>query len=56
MFVADPTPLFVAPPGVLVINQFPGVVGKPPNLMVPVASAQVGCVIEINVGAVGVTG
>jgi len=40
------------PPGSMV--QFPA--GKPFNIMLPVATEQVGCVIVPTVGAVGVTG
>lgn len=42
---------FIAPG---LTTQFP--VGKPPNSTLPVATEQVGCVIETIVGAVGVTG
>lgn len=50
-----PVPVWVAPPGVIVIVQFPDA-GKPLKLMVPVGTEQVGCTAELIVGADGVTG
>ena len=42
----------VIPPGLMV--QLPD--GKPPNVTLPVAVEQVGCVVELIVGADGVAG
>jgi len=45
-------PVLAIAPGLIV--QFPA--GKPVSITLPVANAQVGCVIELNVGTEGVTG
>ena len=49
-----PVPVIVADPGDAVTVQAPA--GKPLNTTLPVANAQVGCVIVPMMGAVGVTG
>ena len=48
MLVVDPA----MPPGLMV--QLPA--GKPLNITLPVAKAQVGCVMVPTIGAVGVAG
>ena len=50
-----PEPVVVAPPGVAVIVHVP-LAGKPPSDTLPVATAQVGCVIVPRLGALGVAG
>jgi hypothetical protein len=47
-----PVPLYVVPPGVLVIVQLP-VAGRPLNTTLPVGVVQVGCAIVPTTGAVG---
>jgi hypothetical protein len=47
-----PVPVVVVPPGVQVNVQVP-VAGRPFNTTLPVAEAQVGCVMVPTVGAVG---
>ena len=51
----DPEPVVVIPPGALVNVQVP-VAGKPLKAMLPVAEAQVGCVIVPIAGEFGVAG
>ena len=53
--VVVPVPVVVAPPGLRVRVQVP-VEGNPLNATLPVAKAQVGCVIVPKTGAVGVPG
>ncbi|MCX6223866.1 MAG: hypothetical protein NTV01_03825, partial [Bacteroidia bacterium] len=53
--VVVPVPVEVVPPGVLVNVQVP-LPGKPDKSTLPVARAQVGCVMVPTAGAVGVTG
>jgi hypothetical protein len=50
-----PVPVVVVPPGVRVKVHVP-VEGRPLKTTLPVGTAQVGCVIVPNAGAVGVTG
>ncbi len=50
-----PEPVVVVPPGVLVKVHVP-VAGNPLKITLPVAKAQVGCVIVPTKGAVGVAG
>jgi hypothetical protein len=52
MVVVVPVPVVIAPPGLLVIVHVP-VAGKPFNTTLPVATEQVGCVIDPIVGAPG---
>jgi hypothetical protein len=53
--VLVPVPVEVIPPGLRVIVHVPDE-GKPPNVTLPVATEQVGCVIVPTVGVVGVAG
>ena len=55
MVLLVPVPVVVVLPGVLVNVQVP-VDGKPFNTTLPVANAQVGCVMVPTAGAVGVAG
>ena len=55
MVVLIPVPAVVTPPGVLVSVHVP-VAGNSFNTTIPVAVAQVGCVIAPTDGAVGVAG
>ena len=50
-----PEPVVVVPPGDRVKVHVP-VAGKPLKITLPVAKAQLGCVIVPTVGAVGVAG
>jgi hypothetical protein len=50
-----PEPVVVVPPGDRVKVHVP-VAGKPLKITLPVAKAQVGCVIVPTIGAVGVVG
>ena len=50
-----PEPVVVVPPGLLVKVHVP-VAGNPFKITLPVARAQVGCVIVPTVGAAGVQG
>jgi len=50
-----PVPEIVAPPGEAVTVHVP-LAGNPPNDMLPVATAQVGCVIVPRLAALGVAG
>ena len=53
--VLVPVPVVVVPPGDLVNVQVPDE-GKPLNTTLPVADAQLGCVMDPTAGADGVTG
>ena len=55
MVELTPEPVVVVPPGVLVKVHVP-VAGKPLKITLPVARAQLGCVIVPTVGAAGVAG
>ena len=55
MVVLVPVPVVVVPPGERVSVHVPEA-GKPERTTLPVATEQVGCVIEPTVGAEGVSG